>query len=132
MSRQLRMSMTLTTQVLLLLNTISSNPLPHTQWLFPTDAFDFTLMVDTLRKLKEGKHVEIPVYDFSTHSRAKYTVSDTLHSYVVPGDLHSSFDSKPCTEPMWWCWRAYWHSATRSCCNSWTSRFLWTLTLTSG
>ncbi|XP_065897739.1 uridine-cytidine kinase-like 1 [Dysidea avara] len=37
------------------------------------DALDFDLMVETLRKLKEGKHVEIPVYDFSTHSRAKYT-----------------------------------------------------------
>lgn len=37
------------------------------------DAFDFALMVETLRKLKEGRHVEVPVYDFSTHSRAKYT-----------------------------------------------------------
>lgn len=37
------------------------------------DALDFDLMVETLRKLKDGKHVEIPVYDFSTHSRAKYT-----------------------------------------------------------
>lgn len=31
--------------------------------------------MDTLHKLKEGKHVEIPVYDFTTHARAKYTVS---------------------------------------------------------
>lgn len=41
---------------------------------FFLDAFDYDLMVQTLRKLKDGKHVEIPVYDFSTHSRAKYTV----------------------------------------------------------
>ena len=40
-----------------------------------SEAFDLDLLVETLRKLKEGKHVEIPVYDFSTHARAKYTVS---------------------------------------------------------
>ena len=40
-----------------------------------SDAFDFDLLVDTLQKLKEGKHVDVPVYDFATHSRAKYTVS---------------------------------------------------------
>ena len=40
-----------------------------------TDAFDFDLLVDTLHKLKEGKHVNVPIYDFATHSRAKYSVS---------------------------------------------------------
>jgi uridine kinase len=39
------------------------------------EAFDLNLLVETLQKLKEGKHVEIPVYDFSTHARAKYKVS---------------------------------------------------------
>ena len=39
------------------------------------DAFDFDLLVDTLHKLKEGKHVDVPIYDFLTHSRAKYKVS---------------------------------------------------------
>ena len=39
------------------------------------DAFDLDLLVETVQKLKEGRHVEIPVYDFSTHGRAKYTVS---------------------------------------------------------
>ena len=38
------------------------------------DAFDMDLLVDTLQKLKEGKHVEIPIYDFSTHAHAKYKV----------------------------------------------------------
>ena len=33
------------------------------------DAFDFGLMKDTLKKLKEGKPVEIPIYDFKTHTR---------------------------------------------------------------
>lgn len=40
------------------------------------DAFDFDLLVDTLHKLKEGKHVDVPIYDFVTHCRAKYTVSE--------------------------------------------------------
>ena len=48
----------------------------------PPDAFDYDLMVETLRKLKEGKMVEVPVYDFNTHSRAKYTVSyKDIHRY---------------------------------------------------
>lgn len=35
-------------------------------------------MIETLRKLKEGRCVDIPVYDFATHSRAKYSVSFSL------------------------------------------------------
>lgn len=34
-------------------------------------AFDFELLVATLRKLKQGKSVKIPVYDFTTHKRQK-------------------------------------------------------------
>uniref|UniRef100_A0A3Q3XBD6 Uridine-cytidine kinase n=1 Tax=Mola mola TaxID=94237 RepID=A0A3Q3XBD6_MOLML len=34
-------------------------------------AFDFALLVATLRKLKQGKSVKIPVYDFTTHKRQK-------------------------------------------------------------
>ncbi|XP_077990892.1 uridine-cytidine kinase-like 1 [Glandiceps talaboti] len=37
------------------------------------DAFDFDCMVTTLKKLKELKHVEVPVYDFTTHKRRKET-----------------------------------------------------------
>lgn len=33
------------------------------------NAFDIGLLVTTLKKLKEGKNVEIPIYDFATHSR---------------------------------------------------------------
>jgi uridine kinase len=39
------------------------------------DAFDYDLMVKTLRDLKNGKMIEVPIYDFNTHSRAKYTES---------------------------------------------------------
>ncbi|XP_072412767.1 uridine-cytidine kinase-like 1 isoform X2 [Chiloscyllium punctatum] len=35
------------------------------------DAFDFSLIVSTLRKLKQGKSVSIPIYDFTSHSRKK-------------------------------------------------------------
>ncbi|XP_052418474.1 uridine-cytidine kinase-like 1a isoform X3 [Carassius gibelio] len=34
-------------------------------------AFDFELLVTTLQKLKQGKSVKIPVYDFTTHGRQK-------------------------------------------------------------
>uniref|UniRef100_A0A3Q2R2X3 Uridine-cytidine kinase n=1 Tax=Fundulus heteroclitus TaxID=8078 RepID=A0A3Q2R2X3_FUNHE len=35
------------------------------------DAFDFELLTHTLRKLKQGKSVKIPVYDFAIHGRHK-------------------------------------------------------------
>lgn len=35
------------------------------------DAFDYELMVQTLRDLKQGKRVQIPIYDFTTHKRRK-------------------------------------------------------------
>ncbi|CAG0880608.1 unnamed protein product [Darwinula stevensoni] len=37
------------------------------------DAFDFELLLSTLRKLKEGKKVEVPIYNFLTHSRENRT-----------------------------------------------------------
>ncbi|CAJ0579566.1 unnamed protein product, partial [Mesorhabditis spiculigera] len=35
------------------------------------DAFDFDLLLSCLKRLKEGKSVEVPVYSFVTHSREK-------------------------------------------------------------
>lgn len=35
------------------------------------DAFDFQLMCETLRRLRTGKSVEVPVYDFTVHRRDK-------------------------------------------------------------
>lgn len=40
------------------------------------DAFDFDLLISVLRKLKEGKSVKVPVYDFTTHSRRKEWVCE--------------------------------------------------------
>ncbi|CAB3361630.1 Hypothetical predicted protein [Cloeon dipterum] len=37
------------------------------------DAFDFELLAETLQKLKECKKVEVPVYNFVTHSRESRT-----------------------------------------------------------
>ena len=42
------------------------------------DAFDFELCCETLKKLKQGKSVEIPMYDFTTHARKKETVRKRL------------------------------------------------------
>lgn len=39
------------------------------------DAFDTDCIVYTLRRLKEGKSVEIPVYNFTTHRVEKKKVS---------------------------------------------------------
>lgn len=37
------------------------------------DAFDFELMLEVLKKLKEGRKVEVPVYNFVTHAREDIT-----------------------------------------------------------
>lgn len=37
------------------------------------DAFDFDLLIETLRKLKDGKRVDVPIYNFVTHRREKIT-----------------------------------------------------------
>lgn len=38
------------------------------------DAFDFELLLHTLQRLKEGKKVEVPIYNFCTHRRETRTV----------------------------------------------------------
>lgn len=37
------------------------------------DAFDFDLLISTLQRLKEGKKVDVPIYNFVTHSRENRT-----------------------------------------------------------
>lgn len=36
-------------------------------------AFDVDLLATTLKKLREGKKVEVPIYNFTTHSREKHS-----------------------------------------------------------
>jgi len=38
------------------------------------DAFDYDLMVTSLRALKAGNATAVPIYDFKTHSRSKETI----------------------------------------------------------
>lgn len=45
------------------------------------DAFDIELMIDVLRKLKEGRKVEVPVYNFVTHARE--TATKTMYGANV-------------------------------------------------
>uniref|UniRef100_A0A673CB46 Uridine-cytidine kinase-like 1 n=1 Tax=Sphaeramia orbicularis TaxID=375764 RepID=A0A673CB46_9TELE len=50
------------------------------------DAFDFELLVTVLRKLKKGKSIKVPVYDFTSHSRRKEWVRGiSLKWYIFSG-----------------------------------------------
>jgi len=51
------------------------------------DAFDLDLIIKTLRRLKEGKHADIPVYNFTTHSVENHKV---LHSIGIQSDIKIS------------------------------------------
>lgn len=51
-------------------------------------AFDFELLVTTLRKLKQGKSVKIPVYDFTTHGRQKDWVSVCRRCFTIFSRYH--------------------------------------------
>lgn len=65
------------------------------------DAFDFDLLCETLRKLKEGKRVEVPIYNFVTHAREKLTVSGTFLLATFPWLSNGLvFHRKQCTVPM--------------------------------
>ena len=53
------------------------------------DAFDYDLLFETLKRLKAGKSVEIPSYNFNTHARDKHRVSNvsnlsTISQIVTP------------------------------------------------
>ncbi|KAB0796084.1 hypothetical protein PPYR_10145 [Photinus pyralis] len=37
------------------------------------DAFDFDILIETLQRLKEGRKVEVPIYNFVTHARDTQT-----------------------------------------------------------
>lgn len=53
------------------------------------DAFDFELLITTLQRLKEGKKVEVPIYNFVTHSRESRTVKSYLIFYSHITELNS-------------------------------------------
>lgn len=39
------------------------------------DSLDFDLMAEHLQQLKSGKEIQVPIYDFATHTRSKETIS---------------------------------------------------------
>ncbi|KAK9688292.1 Phosphoribulokinase / Uridine kinase family [Popillia japonica] len=49
------------------------------------DAFDFELLIQTLQRLKEGRKVEVPIYNFVTHSRETRTTIEA--DFSVFSDL---------------------------------------------
>lgn len=47
------------------------------------DSLDTDLLLNDLKKLKSGQSVDIPTYDFTTHSRTKETEHITAHRIVL-------------------------------------------------
>lgn len=85
------------------------------------DAFDFDLIVSTLQKLKQGKSVKVPVYDFTTHSRKKDWVRPRgpgpwRGAAGRGGHQHgASLCRRPSTAPTSSSSRASWPLRTRRC-----------------
>lgn len=46
-------------------------------------ALDFNLLAEHLKQLKSGEDIEIPVYDFATHTRLKRTISQPSKKIVL-------------------------------------------------
>lgn len=51
------------------------------------DAFDFELLISVLRKLKKGKSIKVPVYDFTSHCRRKEWVRAPPQQTTPPLNL---------------------------------------------
>ena len=47
------------------------------------DALDFALMAEHLKDLREGKKIEIPIYDFAQHKRLPTTQSLASHPVIL-------------------------------------------------
>ncbi len=47
------------------------------------DAFDHHLLVEHLKKLREGESIEHPLYDYTTHSRKKETQRVGPHQIII-------------------------------------------------
>lgn len=52
------------------------------------EGFDFDLLISTLQRLKDGKKVEVPIYNFVTHARETKTVSIELLSFEIFVYMH--------------------------------------------
>ncbi len=64
------------------------------------DSIDFSLLTKMVAELKQGREIQIPIYDFVTHSRKKETILIRPKPVVIidgilifhPPNLRSSFD----------------------------------------
>lgn len=58
------------------------------------EAFDVELLVDHLKKLKEGKAVEVPQYDFEKHTRKPHGIKlDPREIIIIEGTLILAIES---------------------------------------
>ena len=58
------------------------------------DAIDFTLMRDHLQKLMKGNVVDIPIYDYTTHTREKKSRKVEKHHIIILEGILALFDQK--------------------------------------
>ncbi|CAG8592840.1 3277_t:CDS:10 [Paraglomus brasilianum] len=56
------------------------------------NAFDYEMLAQTLKDLKEGKRVEIPIYDFTTHSRRPETSTVYGANVVIFEGIFALYD----------------------------------------
>src|SRR6056297_1878352 len=47
------------------------------------DSYDFELMIEQLKKLLDGGAVNIPIYDYTTHTRSDRTRTITGHKIII-------------------------------------------------
>ncbi|KAI8907918.1 uridine kinase [Gorgonomyces haynaldii] len=58
------------------------------------DSFDYDLLFETLEKLKQGIKVDVPVYDFTTHSRLEETESIYGANVVIFEGIFALYDKR--------------------------------------
>ncbi len=54
------------------------------------DAFDYELLIETLKNLKKGKSVEIPIYSFKFHRREKQKVRTLRTVHTCLGSIEKN------------------------------------------
>lgn len=72
------------------------------------DAFDFELLVNVLRKLKKGKSVKVPVYDFTSHCRRKEWVRSRRGLGSPSARNRSCILIKERFYPAFFSWMQFW------------------------
>jgi uridine kinase len=58
------------------------------------DAFDYDLLFTTLQNLKKGIKVDVPIYDFATHSRLAKTTPIYGANVIIFEGIYALYDKK--------------------------------------